>query len=263
MSYRQTIYNLLRAAGITEAGALGILGNWECESNNEPCRLQGDFQLPYKLSKEYAAAVDSGRMSISEFSRDQRGFGLAQWTYFQRKENMFNFAKGRGDSIADCNMQVLFAIWELSTENVALYEYLKQATAIWDACERVCKEYERPAINNVRARYEAAQRIRQELDLSGKTETSPEPVPPADDQTGQTPPAWATLPAWAPGVIEYGDKGVEVRLLQDLLCCRDYYVTPDGIFGRDTERKLKAFQQAAGLEPDGSCGPVTWDALKW
>ena len=35
MSYHQTIYNLLRGYGLSEAGALGMLGNWECESGCE------------------------------------------------------------------------------------------------------------------------------------------------------------------------------------------------------------------------------------
>ena len=43
MSNALLIYNQLRAAGLTEAGALGLLGNWMAESGLEPNRLQGDF----------------------------------------------------------------------------------------------------------------------------------------------------------------------------------------------------------------------------
>ena len=35
MSYTQTIYNVLRKRGLTQAAALGMLGNWWCESNCE------------------------------------------------------------------------------------------------------------------------------------------------------------------------------------------------------------------------------------
>ena len=39
MSYYQTIYNRLRKHGLTQAGALGMLGNFDCESNCEPNRV--------------------------------------------------------------------------------------------------------------------------------------------------------------------------------------------------------------------------------
>jgi peptidoglycan hydrolase-like protein with peptidoglycan-binding domain len=35
----------------------------------------------------------------------------------------------------------------------------------------------------------------------------------------------------------------------------------DGSFGPTTLKQLKAFQEANGLEPDGSCGPATRKAL--
>ena len=47
MSYHQTIYNLLRGYGLSEAGAIGVIGNWQAESNCEPNRVQGDFS-PYR-----------------------------------------------------------------------------------------------------------------------------------------------------------------------------------------------------------------------
>lgn len=35
----------------------------------------------------------------------------------------------------------------------------------------------------------------------------------------------------------------------------------DGVFGPNTLKWLRQFQQAAGIEPDGCCGPVTWSML--
>jgi len=79
MSNKQLIYKLLRNAGITEAGALGILGNWQAESGCEPNRLQGDFSSFRTVSKDYTARVMSGAISRDQFARDQKGYGLAQW----------------------------------------------------------------------------------------------------------------------------------------------------------------------------------------
>ena len=73
MSYYQTIYNRLRYHGVTQAGALGILGNFDCESNCEPNRLQGDFSPYRSTSKKYVYDVTSGRIDRDRFSNDQKG----------------------------------------------------------------------------------------------------------------------------------------------------------------------------------------------
>jgi uncharacterized protein (TIGR02594 family) len=57
--------------------------------------------------------------------------------------------------------------------------------------------------------------------------------------------------------LEAGDIGVWVAYMQSM--------TPtiaDGDFGSCTEANLKYFQQTRGLEPDGVCGPLTWEALE-
>ena len=78
MSYHQTIYNLLRGYGLSEAGALGMLGNWECESGCEPYRVQGDYQASRAISKAYVNAIQNGTQDRERFAMDQKGFGLAQ-----------------------------------------------------------------------------------------------------------------------------------------------------------------------------------------
>ena len=78
MSYHQTIYNLLRGYGLSEAGALGMLGNWECESDCEPYRVQGDYQSSRAISKAYVNAIETGMSDKERFATDQKGFGLAQ-----------------------------------------------------------------------------------------------------------------------------------------------------------------------------------------
>ncbi|MEU3980427.1 peptidoglycan-binding domain-containing protein [Streptomyces sp. NPDC026672] len=36
----------------------------------------------------------------------------------------------------------------------------------------------------------------------------------------------------------------------------------DGVYGRNTTRAAKRFQEKAGLPPDGIVGPHTWQALR-
>jgi peptidoglycan hydrolase-like protein with peptidoglycan-binding domain len=52
------------------------------------------------------------------------------------------------------------------------------------------------------------------------------------------------------------------KAVQALLNLNGYSVgTPDGLFGTGSETKLKAFQSAKGLTPDGVCGAQTWEKL--
>ena len=54
-------------------------------------------------------------------------------------------------------------------------------------------------------------------------------------------------------IIRYGSTGNDVKVLQKYLG-----VTPDGIFGKVTEQKVKDWQKRNGLTPDGVVGPKSW-----
>ena len=63
------IYNQLRAAGVSRAGALGLMGNWKAESGLEPCRLQNDFSAGRIYSRSYTDDVTAGRITRAQFAR--------------------------------------------------------------------------------------------------------------------------------------------------------------------------------------------------
>ena len=261
MSYHQTIYNLLRGYGLSEAGAFGMLGNWECESGCEPYRVQGDYQASRAISKAYVNGIESGASDRERFAMDQKGFGLAQWTYPQRKRNLWDMAKRSGKRIDSVELQVEFAIWELGQPEwclgEALLPYLKYVTDIESAAYRICHKYECPAVNNVQARYQAAFRIRSELDLSGKAENSFELS--EDSPVDSSEPK---LEKWFPRTIDEHCTGwPEVWLLQSLLKCHDYNVLVDGIFGDALANKVKQFQMENSLYADGVVGKNTYIKL--
>ncbi len=63
-------------------------------------------------------------------------------------------------------------------------------------------------------------------------------------------------------LLRQGSRGVYVMYLQQKLLSKLYPVgTADGIFGANTTRALKEFQQENGLVPDGIAGPLTWARL--
>ena len=58
-----------------------------------------------------------------------------------------------------------------------------------------------------------------------------------------------------------GCQGGAVKALQRLLLHRGSDLKVDGAFGPDTEKTLKAFQSANGLDADGVAGTKTWSKL--
>lgn len=252
MSYHQQIYDRLRHDGLSEAGAIGMLGNWQAESNCEPNRVQSDFS-PYRTaSKQYVNDVTSGRISRDKFGHDGKGFGLYQLTYFSRKLGYYDFWKQSGKPLDDAGLQCDYAIKELKTDYPGLYNFLCATDDVYSATSRICCEFERPYHNNVQARYEAALRIRKELDLSGQSE-----VKPSQSETNEP-----KLETWPPRTIDEHCSGwAEVWLLQSLLKCRGYNVLVDGIWGSLLTDKVKQFQRENNIDADGVVGKNTWIKL--
>ena len=264
------IYNQLRASGVTHAGAIGILGNWMAESGLEPGRLQGDFSSGRLQSMVYTADVTSGKINRSQFARDAKGYGLAQWTYFTRKEDLYDFWQGSGAALDDVRMQVKFALQELSTEAEysGLWDVLRTTEDIWTAVDKVCRLYERPYYNNVDARYRYAKELEAELEQVGTTlpAEETETVPTQADPSPAPDPVPAKESAWPPRTICNGMNGDDTAVLQALLKARGYPVNyVDGAFGAYLEDIVKDFQKAAfpdePSEWDGIVGPKTWGKL--
>jgi peptidoglycan hydrolase-like protein with peptidoglycan-binding domain len=63
-------------------------------------------------------------------------------------------------------------------------------------------------------------------------------------------------------ILKKGSKGAEVKYLQRLLGNHGQIVATDGVFGTKTEKAVKAFQAANGLEQDGVVGADTWGKIE-
>lgn len=58
-------------------------------------------------------------------------------------------------------------------------------------------------------------------------------------------------------------QGDDVLMLQNALLGLGYYEigTPDGVFGKLTDKMVRQYQEKYGLEVDGIVGPLTWDHI--
>ena len=140
----EKIWNFLIGKGFSKAGAAGLMGNLFAESGLNPKNLQNSFEKKLGHTDDsYTAAVDNG--TYSNFVKDSAGYGLAQWTYWSRKQNMLEFARAAGKSIGDLEMQLDFLFKELSEGYKTVLAALKTATSVKAASDNVLLRFEKPA----------------------------------------------------------------------------------------------------------------------
>lgn len=138
------LYAFFKSKGLCNNGIFGLFGNLYAESGMKPGNLQNSSEKKLGLTDEaYTSAVDSG--NYKNFVHDSAGYGLAQWTYWSRKEAMLAFHQAKGASIGDALTQAEFLYKELSEGYKSVLSVLKAAASIREASDAVLLQFERPA----------------------------------------------------------------------------------------------------------------------
>jgi hypothetical protein len=97
------IWNFLKAEGFSDFGVAGLMGNLYAESLLKPTNMENAYEKKLDFTDDsYTKAVDNG--TYTNFVKDAVGYGLAQWTYWSRKQNLLNYAKSKNKSIGDLTM---------------------------------------------------------------------------------------------------------------------------------------------------------------
>lgn len=136
---------LTGTCGLNAFAAAGVIGNLYAESGLRANNLQNSYEKKLGLDDAtYTAAVDSGAYSKDTFVKDKAGYGLAQWTYWSRKQALYEFVKAAGKSIGDLQTQLAF-FWKEVSANKALLNKLQNAGSILEASNAILHDYERPA----------------------------------------------------------------------------------------------------------------------
>lgn len=140
----KSIYEKLMSVICNPYGVCGLMGNIRAESGMKSTNIQNSYEKRLGMNDaSYTQAVDNG--TYQAFASDRVGYGYCQWTSGGRKAGLLDFARQRGVSIGNEEMQIDYIIHELKGAYKSVLNSLKLATTVRDASDIVCKKYERPA----------------------------------------------------------------------------------------------------------------------
>ena len=138
------MWDYFKSQGLNDYGIAGLMGNLYYESGLKSTNLQNSYEKSLGYSDDsYTKAVDDG--TYTNFVKDAAGYGLAQWTYWSLKQELFDYHKKKGKSIGDEDTQMEFLCHQLSTSYKSVWTTLKTATSVLEASNAVLLKFERPA----------------------------------------------------------------------------------------------------------------------
>lgn len=145
--YSKFIWDYFMEVFNNEYGVAGLMGNLYAESGLRPNNLQQTYETSLGYTDtSYTAAVDSGAYSKDSFVHDSAGYGLAQWTYWSRKQSLYEYWKNGGyDSIGSIELACDFLLRELEQSFNDVLVTLVTATSIREASDKVLHDFESPA----------------------------------------------------------------------------------------------------------------------
>jgi hypothetical protein len=154
-SNEKQIWDFLKSKGLNDYGCAGLLGNIQAESALIPSNLENIGNTKLGMTDgQYVSAVDSGE--YTNFVKDAFGFGICQWTWWSRKQALYEYAKSTNRSICDLTMQLEFLYKELSESYPAVLTTIKNATSVKEASDAVLLQFERPADQSIDAQNKRA-----------------------------------------------------------------------------------------------------------
>lgn len=150
LSNASTIWAYLTEAGMTKAGAAGMMGNIRAESGLNPKNVEDQLERRISYTDDtYTAAIDSGRISRAEFLNPLPGkvfgYGLCQWTSTGRKAGLYDLCRAKGVSIGDLETQLEFLVKELKESYYGVWKVLTNTENVLAASNAVLTQFEMPA----------------------------------------------------------------------------------------------------------------------
>ena len=135
----QYIHDFLKNWIGNEIGVCALMGNLYVESHLMPNYLEGVGTK----SEEYIRKVNSGEISRDQFCHDGKGFGLAQWTYWSRKQGLYDLCKEHEMSIDSLDAQLMY-LWSELQKYKTVAKAMAEATDLRTCSDVICLRYEKP-----------------------------------------------------------------------------------------------------------------------
>lgn len=195
----KTIWNFLLGKIGNEYGVAGLMGNLYAESGLRSNNLQNAYEKSLGYTDAgYTSAVDNGK--YTNFVKDSAGYGLAQWTYYTRKQALLDYAKSNKKSIGDLNTQLAFLYKELSESYAkTVLADLKNAKSVKAASDSVLTKFERPANQDDTVKAKRASYGQAYYDKYAKKPEAAKPVTPTQPTTPALKYAVGTIVQFAGG----------------------------------------------------------------
>lgn len=153
--YSKAVWDNLMTYINNPIGVAALMGNLFAESGIVPYRCEKDNNSTNKFlaSKNYTKDVDSGVVSENAFVNGglyegKPGYGLAQWSYYSRKQALYNMWKsGNYNSIGNIDLALVYLKSELDTHGYNdTLSVLQNATDIRAASNHVLFYFEDPTL---------------------------------------------------------------------------------------------------------------------
>lgn len=250
-----TIWQELKSCGLNDYAVAGIMGNIEAESAMRSNNVEDRCPMS---DADYTRNVDTGITPLSTFIHDAYGYGLCQWTFYSRKQGLYDMCKRFNVSISDEETQLQFLMKELKTQYVSCYNKLLVATSVQAASDAFLLEFENPANAQGQRAYRASLGQKWYDKYKGtasnlyRPETPTTPIVPTPTipsvPTVQTP--TATQKTGQIHVVRYGDRTWYGNAIQSLLKAHGYNIAVDMDVRDGTMNALKQFAQQRNLDPE-------------
>lgn len=160
MDTNKQIWDFIKSKGLTDYACAGVEGNLFYESRNRTNNLENYYEKKLGMDDvTYTAKVNSGE--YTNFVHDCAGYGLAQWTYWSRKQGLLDYCHRQGTSIDNLQMQLDYLWIEMSSRN-GLLVALNSAKSVYEASTIFMCLFENPKDQGEKAkkaRAEIAQRF--------------------------------------------------------------------------------------------------------
>lgn len=188
--YEKQIWDELVEFLGNEYGAAGLMGNLYAESMLTPGRIQGDLSSTILPSLAYTEALNNGDIPENNFvnykyytyngSTYGPAYGLAQWDYYSRRQNYWNYWHTYQHGVAgSVEFEVWFLEWELQNDYSGVLNTLRNATSVRQASDKVLHDFENPQEQGTSVEVYRASLGQQLYDeYSGSSPTPPTPPTP-------------------------------------------------------------------------------------